>query len=133
MPFRVEDFHDLIRLLEERPEWRSELRRLVLSDELLALPEQIADLRASTKQRFQELAEAQQKLVEAQQRTTEQLQALADSHLRLEKRFEDLGDAVHVLVKDIGEVKGKLLEVDYRAKGHAYFSRVIRRAHVLSS
>jgi hypothetical protein len=39
MAFSVEDFQDLIRLLQERPEWRADLRRLVLTDELLALPE----------------------------------------------------------------------------------------------
>src|SRR5215467_1312675 len=102
MSFIVADFQDLARILEERPEWRRELRRLLFTDELLALPEQAAELRATTERRFQELAEAQQ-------RTTEQLQVLADSHLRLEKRFEDLGDTLHVLVKDMGEVKGKLL------------------------
>ena len=37
MPFTVEDFHDLVRLLEERPEWRAEMRRL-LCDEYLAVP-----------------------------------------------------------------------------------------------
>jgi hypothetical protein len=36
--FTVGDFHDLIRLLEEHPEWRAELRRHVLSDELVELP-----------------------------------------------------------------------------------------------
>jgi len=38
MPFTVEEFQDLIRLLEQHPEWRAELRRHVLSDELLELP-----------------------------------------------------------------------------------------------
>jgi hypothetical protein len=36
--FSVQDFHDFVRLLEERPEWRVELRRLVLTEELLGLP-----------------------------------------------------------------------------------------------
>ena len=57
MPFSVEEFHDLVRILEERPEWRRELRRLVLTDELLSLPEQVASLRAATDERFQELAQ----------------------------------------------------------------------------
>lgn len=35
MPFTIEDIQDLIRLLGERPEWRAELRRWVLTDELL--------------------------------------------------------------------------------------------------
>ena len=45
MPFTVEDFHDLVRLLDERPQWRAEMRRVVLSDEYLAVPEQVAELR----------------------------------------------------------------------------------------
>jgi hypothetical protein len=48
MPFSVEEFHDLVRILEERPEWRREIRRLVLTDELLSLPEQVVSLRAAT-------------------------------------------------------------------------------------
>ena len=46
MPFTMDDFHDLIRLIETRPEWRAELRRLVLTEELLAAPDQLAALRA---------------------------------------------------------------------------------------
>lgn len=44
MPFSVEEFRDLIRLLEERPEWRADLRRLILSEELLALPGLVREL-----------------------------------------------------------------------------------------
>jgi hypothetical protein len=42
--FSVQDFHDLVRLLEQRPEWRAELRRLVLTEELLALPAIVREL-----------------------------------------------------------------------------------------
>jgi len=56
MPFTVEEFRDLVRILEEKPEWRAELRRLVLTEELLSLPEQVAALRAETERRFQEMA-----------------------------------------------------------------------------
>jgi len=31
MPFTVEEFRDLVRILEEKPEWRAELRRLILT------------------------------------------------------------------------------------------------------
>jgi hypothetical protein len=40
----IRDFHDVARLLEEHPEWRADLRRLILSDELLALPQQMTHL-----------------------------------------------------------------------------------------
>jgi len=38
VPFDVSDLHDLIRLLELHPEWRAELRRIILTEELLAMP-----------------------------------------------------------------------------------------------
>ena len=76
MPFTVEDFHDLIQLLETHPEWRSDLRRLVLTDELLALPQQLAMLQARSEEQFQELLAAQQR-TDAQMTTlTEQVTAL---------------------------------------------------------
>src|SRR5213083_2963617 len=62
MPFTVEEFRDIVRILEEKPEWRAELRRLVLTEELLSLPEQVAVLRAETERRFQEMAATADKL-----------------------------------------------------------------------
>jgi len=41
MAFTIEDFRDLVRILEQKPEWRAELRRLLLTEELLALPERV--------------------------------------------------------------------------------------------
>jgi len=37
----IKEFHDVVRLLEAHPEWRAELRRLILSDELLTLPRDV--------------------------------------------------------------------------------------------
>jgi hypothetical protein len=175
MPFTVEEFRDLVRILEEKPEWRTELRRWVFPDELLSLPEQVASLRADTDRHFQELIEAQKRtneritaLVEAQQRTEAQVTALTEAQQhtdkqiallteaqqRLEaaqqhtdrqiallteaqqhtnKQVAELVDTVRTLVGDVGFLKGEALENRYRTKGYAYFSRMVRRAHVLSS
>jgi len=104
MPFTVEEFRDLVRILEERPEWRNELRRFVLTDQLLALPEQLAELRAHTEQRFQALA----------------------------AQMADLIQVVQTFASDLGTLKGRSLEWEYRTKVYAYFGRIVRRAHVLS-
>jgi hypothetical protein len=107
MPFTVDDFHDFIRLIETRPEWRTELRRLVLTDELLAVPEQLTELRARSEQQFIALSEAQQRtetqvatltgqvttLTEAQQRTEVRLEALAEAQQRTEARLTALAEA----------------------------------------
>ncbi|HKS91064.1 MAG TPA: hypothetical protein VJQ83_03975 [Tepidiformaceae bacterium] len=41
MAFAVSDFHDLLKLLDEHPEWQAELRRKILDDEFLRLPEYV--------------------------------------------------------------------------------------------
>jgi hypothetical protein len=69
MSFSTDDFHTLVRIIEDHPEWRADLRRLLLSEELLLLPEQFAQFRAQTELQFQELRGAITRLVEAQQRT----------------------------------------------------------------
>jgi hypothetical protein len=101
MPFTADEFHDLIRLVEAHPEWRTELRRLVLTDELLALPEQVGVL-------------------------TEQMTALTI-------QVTALARSVQTLTDDVGALKERSLEADYRTKGPAYFGRLIRRPHVLTS
>jgi polyhydroxyalkanoate synthesis regulator phasin len=58
MPFTVQDFPDLLRLLEQHPEWQAEMRRHVLTEELLELPALV------------------RRLTEAQTRTDEQLAIL---------------------------------------------------------
>ena len=129
----VEDFQDLIRLLQARPEWRADLRRVVLTDELLALPEQIARLQVETDRRFHELAEAQRRteervaaLVEVQNRINEQIAALT-------RVVYALTEDVRVLKIDVGDLKGDNLERRYREKAPAYFGRLVRRMRVLSA
>jgi hypothetical protein len=132
MPFGVEDFHDLVRLLEARPEWRSELRRLVLADELLALPEEVGRFRTETDRRFQEL-------LAAQGRTETRLAELAAAQGRTETRLAELAHTMERLAVDVarlavdtGDMKGDILEMRYRRRAHSYFGRLVRRAHVLS-
>ena len=82
MAFTVQDFHDLVRLLGQHPEWRLELRRLVLAEELLELPRLV-----------QELGEQTRQLAEAQRRTEARLEALAARVEALASRVEALAEA----------------------------------------
>lgn len=139
MVFRVEDFHDLVRLLEERPEWRAELRRLVLTEDLLALPEQIARLRQETEQRFQALAEALATLttrVDALATRVDELttrvDALATRMDELATRVDALATHMSTLTGHVGVLRGESLERRYRTYVYAYFASLLRRPHVLS-
>ena len=153
MAFNVEEFQDLIRLLQERPEWRADLRRLVLTDELLALPELVRELvqaQQRTEGRVGRLEETQQRTearvgqlaesVESLRAETERrFQELATAQLTLTRRIDDLREAVqtladrtYTLTTDVGELKGSDLERRYRERPFAYFQRLIRQAHTLS-
>lgn len=37
--FKIETFEDILRALKERPDWLEELRRIILTEELIALPQ----------------------------------------------------------------------------------------------
>jgi len=119
MPFTVEEFRDLVRILEEKPEWRAELRRLVLTEELLSLPEQVAALRAETERRFQEMAATVDKL--------------AREVARLGIGMGDLQRTQKRLIIDVADLKGERLERRYRERAPAYFGGLIRRARALTT
>jgi hypothetical protein len=128
MPFTVEEFRDLVRILEERPEWRAELRRLVLTDEILTLPALIRELieaQRRTEQRVATIEEQLAALIEAQQRTEQEIATLVEVQRRAEQR-------IGTLTNDMAGVKGVVLELRYHHRAHAYFAPLIRRTHVLS-
>ena len=118
MAFTVDDVRDLVRLLDERPEWRAEVRRQLLSDEFLAMPEQLAALRL-------EVQRLDKKIAEQQLETARRFQQVEDQIAALTRTVDTLRD-------DVGELKGDSLERRYREKAGAYFGRLIRRAHVLT-
>ena len=174
MALGIRDFHDLVRILEEHPQWRAELRRLVLSEELLRLPEELASFRAESERRFARLEEALAALAErvdqlaarvdelaqAQRRTEERLEALTarvDSLTErlealtarvdsLSERLEALTARVDALTQrvdklaqvqermlvDLGRLKGRDKEREFREKAPAYFGRHVAGLRVLS-
>ncbi|MGH2773518.1 MAG: hypothetical protein ACRDIU_10350 [Actinomycetota bacterium] len=120
MSFAVEDFHDLARLLGEHPEWRAELRRLVLSEELLAVPEilqRLAQAQARTEARIEELAQAQA-------RTEARLDVLAG-------KIDELVTVVSKLAGEQPGIKGFIVESKYEKRPFAYFAPIARRLRTI--
>ena len=94
--FTVREFHDFIEILEERPEWREELRRLVLTDELLKLPEMVKELveaQRRTEEKLENLTDRVNALAEAQRRTEERIDTLAEKLESLTARVDALAEA----------------------------------------
>jgi len=129
----VQDAQDLIRLLEAKPELRADMRRIVLTDDLLALPEQVARFRVETDLRFRELAEAQRRTDERLTTLTERVTILTDAQRRTDERLADLIEVVSGMGTQIGVLKGELLEMRYQTRAAAYLGRLLRRARPLST
>ena len=99
MPFTIEDFQDLLQLLEARPEWRAELRQRVLSQELLDLPalvRRLAEAQERSEQGLERIEAVLERLAAAQARSEERLgrveaalEQTAASLARLTARFEE--------------------------------------------
>jgi hypothetical protein len=134
MPFTVQEFHDLVRLLEQRPEWRAELRRLLLSDEILSLPDVVRELAHEVRL----LAEAQKRTDEQLLQLEEQIRELVHAHKELVYAHKELvqwhkltAATVDFLRSEVGEIKGDNLERRYRERAASYFQSVLRRIRVV--
>jgi Ni/Co efflux regulator RcnB len=103
MGMTIQDLHDLIRLLQEHPDWRAELRRVLLTSELLELPELVREI-VAIQRRHSELLEQHSReiselralvvqLIEAQRRTEQRVEELVEAQRRTEQRVEELAEA----------------------------------------
>jgi hypothetical protein len=157
MAFTVNDFQDLLRLLDQHPEWRDELRRRLLPDDLLGLPaivREIADALKALTARVDALAEAQVRteqrvgaLVEAQLRTERRVDTLAERLDALTERVDRIAallealtarvDAltaqVGVLAVRVGWLDGEALQTRYLRQAGAYLGRLARRVRVIEN
>lgn len=101
----INTIEDLARILRERPEWRDEIRKLVLTDELLTLPQRFSEYAASTDRRLDEL--------------TQVVQELAKSLQELTQRFEQYAEITNRRVSSLEGRVGNL-------EGSHYESKVVR-------
>jgi len=150
-----EAFQDLLRLLDQHPEWQGELRRRLLTDALLQLPALVGQLVAAqtrTEGRMETLAEAQARtqqhvealaaqvgtLAQAQACTETLTEAMADAQTRttaalevMIQKVDQLTSQVGALVDRVGDHEGQLLELEYIRKAAGRFGRIARRVRVL--
>jgi hypothetical protein len=135
MAFTVEDLNDLIRILKQHPEWCMELRRVLLTDELLQLPELMRELIEVSRQHSAAIAE----LAEAQRRTEQRLQQLSEEFAAYrqltDQRFAETSQQIAELVGVMRDMLRRLERLEEWQRGEAgrrageqYEQRVIRRA-----
>jgi hypothetical protein len=120
MPFELRDFQGLLRLLREHPDWREELRALLLSQELLTLPALVRELAETVAQLAVRLGQLTARVVQ-----------LAEGQERLSETVARLAEGQERFVVQMGEVRGWALEQHYHTHAPAYFGRFLRRVQLV--
>ena len=105
MAFTVEDIRDLVRILDERPEWRTEIRRLILDGELSAVHEQIAESRAATERRLDEINREIAELRATTERHTAEIAELRAATERHTAEIAELRVTVERHTAEIAELR----------------------------
>ena len=110
MAYTVNEFRDMLDLLEQHPEWLAQLRALVLTRELLDLPKSLQELAAQVNA----LTVAVQELTAAQKRTDERLEELAAAQKRTDERVDRLAAQVNALTVAVQELTAAQKRTDER-------------------
>jgi hypothetical protein len=117
---------DLHRILVEHPEWRDELRRILLTDELLRLPQVMAEFIETTNRRSEE---TDQRFDSVDQRFDSMDQRF-DS---VDQRFDSMEHAQSVHSRHISDMKGRFIEMNAERAGMAIaWEMGLREAHILT-
>ena len=131
----IERFDDLIEMLQTHPEWRQQLRQLVLTDELIGLPDLVAELVGAQRQSQQQLSaltERMGQLVVRMDQLVVRMDQLAEAQATTEARLQGLAAQLSRVADRTDAAYGYIVELRYRQRAHAYFQRIARRIHVLS-
>lgn len=132
MPFTVEDFEDLLRLLYERPEWQERLRRVILPPELFELPriaQELAEANRAERERVALLASEQQA---TRQELREGFAQTGQRLDRIDGQLGGVGGRLDGVGGRLGGVEGRLDRVetelaDFRVETNARFDQVDAR------
>ncbi len=145
----IRSFYDILQALREHPDWAQQLLSLLLTEELLKLPqkfdkfveeefrplakrvERLEEGQKRLEEGYNRLEEGQKRLEEAYSRLEEGQKRLEEGYNRLERDVAILKNKVSKLEVDVGRLKGDSLERKVRERAPAYFGRYFRRVRAI--
>ncbi len=135
--YRVRSFYDIVQALKEHPEWLEEIRRMVLTDELLNLPKKFDEF---VENEFKPLAkrvdrlEQDVKVLKQDVSVLKQdVKVLKQDVAVLKQDVAGLKQDVKVLKQDVGELKGDNFERKIKEKIASYLGRFLRRIKLIDN
>ena len=111
MTTAVADIADLVKILREQPEWAETLRSVLLSKELLELPEKLSQLTAQVAQLTDQVAQLTARLEEFIAEQREINRVFAERLTRLETDMAEVKATTARLETDVAELKSDMSEM----------------------
>jgi chromosome segregation ATPase len=147
--YEIHTFEDLLNVLKAEPMWLEELRKLILTSDLLKLPERFEEFvqkdfkelndrvdrmeqeMIGLKDEVKELKERVEKIDERLTKVESDVEVLKEDVSTLKEDVSTLKEDVRTLKNDVAELKGSDFERKVRENAPAYLGKLIRRCRVL--
>jgi len=136
--YPIVTFADILRALKEHPDWLLELRKLILTEELLELPKKVEELLKRVDKIEKDVETLKQDVAVLKQDVAvlkQDVAVLKQDVAVLKQDVAVLKQDVDILKKDMsylkgefGRFKGREFERTIRERYYAYFSKLLRRS-----
>jgi hypothetical protein len=127
-----DEVRSIIRVIQTDPSAREELRRALLTDELLALPQRFAEFVDAADRRFRAIEADLETLKQDVAVLKQDVSVLKEDVSVLKEDVSVLKEDVSVLKEDMAKVKGGQLELATRLGPERHLFVVVRRAKVMA-
>ena len=104
-PTVINDITDLYHILELQPHWREALRNQLLSAELLAMPEQLAQLTVKVDQLIETVAENSRQIAENSRQIAELRRLAADNSRQIEENSRQIAELRHLTADNSRQIE----------------------------
>ncbi len=132
---QINRFEDVLRALREHPEWLEELRTIILTEELLALPTRFTALeeRQQRTEQWQQRIDTWRGDVDTWRGDVDTWRGDVDTwrgdvdtwRQRVDRRLQRIEDR-------LGALEGEAVERRYRRNGSGYFGNIARKVRLLT-
>ncbi|MCS7310608.1 MAG: hypothetical protein RMM06_03850 [Armatimonadota bacterium] len=127
----LQTVEDIIRALQEHPEWREPLLQVLLPERYQQLPERTDRLEQALARMAEESARTEQRIQQFAQHTEQRFQQIADALHTLSENVRLLVEQMERWEVEMGSVKGITLQLFYRENATAILGRHFRRPKLL--
>jgi len=147
---KIRSYFDLISILRDHPDWLDELRKLILTEELINLPKKFDEfvkqyqnfienefkpLKQTVQKQGEDIAVLKEDVAVLKEDVAvlkEDVAVLKEDVAVLKEDVAVLKQDVGVLKSDVGDLKGDSFERKVRERAPSYFGKIIRKCKLIS-